>query len=236
MRLLIPFVVACSGTPVELDLALSPADGQSDVGAFQPLVLLGDVQFPEEAPTPQVIRVVSLPDGGFVDGQVLPFGRGLAFWPDDPWPVDRSFVWTVVQPLDDVRQPTLRLPDSILGSATFHTDNRVEVLAATVPPTNELCLVASRPLLSADVGRLALSVNDEPARIASVRWLEPDQLGARELPEDDAGLGAACVVVDGGAEAGDRLRSTIDGRSTLVVVQDAPTVDVVASLRRESMP
>lgn len=232
MRSLLLLLLACNGTPDERDLRIAPADGQSDVGAFQPLVVLGDVGFPAEAPVPQVIEVIDLVEGGFVSGVTVRQGDGLAFVADEPWPPDRSFLWTLAQPLDEVRRPEIELPAAVLGSAVFRTDNRFDVLAATVPATDELCLVASRPVLSADLATLDLASGGEALAVGSVRYLEPSQLTGVELPDGDAGLGGVCLVVTPAIVPGAMLRVQTFAGSALLPVGADDVVTVTDTLRR----
>lgn len=232
MRFLLPLLFACNGGPSDRDLFVSPADGQSDVGVFQPLVVLGDVGYPASAPVPQVIEVLSLEDGGFVAGTTVRRGDGLAFEPDAPWAADHSYLWSVVEPLDEVRQPGLDLPDQLLGARVFHTDNRITPLAATVLPSGELCVVTSRPVLSADVLELDLSRDGLPVTVGSVRYLEPDRLHVVELPEEDAGLGGLCLVTSPSVEAGSTVRIGFRSGSAQLLTEDRDVAEVADDLRR----
>lgn len=230
---LLVLLTACAPEPSP-DVQVSPVDGQSDINAYQPLLLQGDFAFPEGVTPPTFIQVVDL-DGGFVAGEVVALDEGFGFFPADPWPADSTFVWTLQQPVDDVRRPQIELPSQALGSRVFHTDNRFTPLSATYTTTEEVCVVTSRPALSADVDRLVVTVNGDPAVLTSVRLLDAEQLGEPLHPEDN-GLGGFCAVLDVPVSVDTPVRFEASGRSTLLQLDDAPIDALVRALREDTAP
>ncbi len=227
------FVIGCQSYPAFDPFGISPADGRSDVGAFQPLVLLRtDLSF---APIPPLIRVVDLEVGGYVPGLMEVLPEGVAFIPDEPWPRDRYFAWTVEEPLDPPRQPTVDI-DGFGDTFVFNTYNRPEVLGVAYDGPDGICIVASQPLLLADLQRFEITTSTGISLTPiDTRIPEPNRLDVLDLPEEDAGLGTACLTFGQPVDPSMQLRFTADGHSSLHPVREL-SVTQIALLLHKTQP
>lgn len=237
MLKLVPLILlfACNGTAPQGPVRIAPADGQSNVGAFAPLVLFGTVDFPENAPVPNPFSVVDLTDGGSVPGRVERLDGALTFVADAPWQPGHSYAWTIRQPVDEVRRPSIVLPEQVLGTTLFHADNRLAPLAATVPPTGELCIVTSRPFLDSEISRFTFSIDGAEAELASFRALPADQLESAPLMLDDEGLGGLCALLSGIEVApGALVRIGVGDDTALTETSNVTATALVQALRKET--
>jgi hypothetical protein len=235
-RLSLLLLIACNPS-ADGPFRLAPADGQSDVAAFAELRVQGDFRFPDDQPLPEVMAVVDLEDGGLVAGRTRVEPDGLVFVPDGPWPPDRSFAWSIRPAPDEVRRPSLAIPSAIQGTTVFHTDNRLEPLAATVPATEELCLVVSRPYAESELNRLRISRDGEPLAVESVRVLEGEELETGPLEDDDQGLGGLCAIVaDAASLPTETIRIQLGATTTLLTVGEGAPATAVDTLRAGGNP
>ncbi|MCB9679797.1 MAG: hypothetical protein H6737_32120 [Alphaproteobacteria bacterium] len=221
--------------PVVVPQRIAPADGQTDVGPNQPLVVVGDVgHFPEDYPLPELVEVVDLEVGGIVPGSIESVDGALVFTPDAPWADDREYVWTLRDPYDESRRPEFEIEPSLQGTAFFSTARELRVIHAAWSASDELCVLTSQPVLAFEVeSRMRITLDDEPVPIAAFRILDDAELVQEDLADGDSGIGGVCLTVSArvGAASG---RIFVDESAWLRELFHVEPADMVAAVRRGS--
>lgn len=214
-------LVACEDLPG----MIAPFDGRSDVNANEPLRVQGGAnQIPPDYPAGNVITVVDLQDGGFIDGRALTDGADVLFYPTDSWPSDRRFAWSFMDPDHVPHGPEMPVDEGLAGTAVFSTANAPEVLAVE-EDDGRPCLVLSQPIEDAEALDLRVSVDDVEVD-ASVRSLD-----SAWDPYDG---GAVALCLDGVAVApGQSVRAWVDERGPWRHPAEAHDT-IVARLFREA--
>ncbi|MEZ4319201.1 MAG: hypothetical protein R3F61_16925 [Myxococcota bacterium] len=232
---LLVLVAGCASEPEVALQRITPANGQTDVGRFVPLVVAGDVgHFPADYPLPDLFTVVDLDGGGTIPGTVTYDGERLVFAPDEAWPDDRDYLWTVRDPLDESRRPELEIDPALQGSASFSTRRELRILHAGWSETSELCVLTSQPLLPTDVSqRIHVTLDDLEVDVLASRILEPEALDQTDLENGDNGIGAVCLRLTGPQDAA-RARIFVDDASWLRDLFHVEPLDMVAAVRRGS--
>ena len=180
--LLVP-LVACE----ELPGMIAPFDGRTDVGANDPLVVQGGANhIPPDYPPGNVITVVDLQDGGFIDGDAVTDGPDVLFYPAEGWAEARRFAWTFMDPDHVPHGPEMPVAEGLAGTAVFSTEDAPEVLAVE-EDDGRPCLVLSQPVADVDALELRVKVDDVDGK-AMVHVL------AHEA--DDQALGEINMVID----------------------------------------
>lgn len=193
-------LVACE----ELPGMIAPFDGRSDVGSGDPLVVQGGAnQIPPDYPAGNVITVVDLLDGGFVDGEVVTDGPDVLFYANEGWAEARRFAWTFMDPDHVPHGPEMPVDEALAGTAVFSTEDAPEVLAVE-EDDGRPCLVLSQPIDDVDALDLRVTIDDvdvdASTRSLNAAW-DPYDGGANALC-----LETATVV------PGQSVRTWIDGR------------------------
>lgn len=221
---------------------VAPADGQSGVAQYQPLLVRGAAaDLPADYPLdPATIRVVDLEDGGFVEGNLRISGADLLFVPVTGWSQGHRYAWTVSEPLPEAHGPEVGLNDGLIGSAVFSTGAELDALGAGLDEANgQACVVLSRPLQPEDAARIVVS--DLLGEVIPVTWalVPSDDLidDPWELLPGDEGLAVICAVVPPRDALPDEVRVQWgDGPPTRLLLERIPVADVIARLRREVTP
>lgn len=195
--------LGCTGNgESEVAPRLAPADGQTDVGAFQPIELDGyGVRFPTDHPLPDFVSVVEQQTLMPVAGELTSTEEGVAFVPDERWAADTDFLITVSEPLEDSREPGFRLPvdeegEPYLGVTGFSTRNDPRPLLLLISG-DRFCMVASQPLLPADLQRLTVDRGGVRIAPSSLDVLDPQDFEDEVPSGEDRGLGVVCGPGDG---------------------------------------
>ncbi len=215
-------LVACK----ELPGMIAPFDGRSNVDGGEPLVVQGGAnQIPPDYPAGDVITVVDLQDGGFVEGRSITDGPDVLFYSTEPWPASRRFAWTFMDPDHVPHGPEMPVTEGLSGTAVFSTEDAPEVLAVE-EDAGRPCLVLSQPIEDAEALDLRVTVDDVDVD-ASTRSLD----GAWD-PYDG---GATALCLDGVSVApGQSVRAWVDGRGPWRHPAEAHDT-IVARLFREAL-
>jgi hypothetical protein len=214
-------LVACE----ELPGMIAPFDGRTNLDAREPLRVQGGAnQIPPDYPAGNVITVVDLLDGGFVDGTVVTDGMDVLFHPAADWPTGRRLAWTFMDPDHVPHGPEMPVEVGLRGTAVFSADDGAEVLAVE-EDGGRPCLVLSQPI--EDVDALVLRVTVDDVDVESI---------ARSLDGawDPYDAGATAMCLDGVSVApGQSVRVWVDGRGPWRHPAEAHDT-IVARLFRES--
>lgn len=165
---------------------ITPFDGRTLVDLEAPLVIIGGaVEIPPNYPVGDLISVVDLEDGGFVEGQVVVRDLDVSFHPTGGWREGRRYAWTFADPEHMPHGPELPVPEALRGTAVFSTADAPEVVAVALEG-GEACLVLSQPVEDIDALDVRITLDDAEV---------PD--AAFELRDDWDGYGggatAACL-------------------------------------------
>lgn len=151
------FIAGCTQTS---DFSISPMDGLTAVSPDEPLVAYGAArEIPPGYPLGDLITVVDLADGGYVDGEVMVEGTDLSFYPAQNWSGDRRYAWTVGEDEHVTHGPELPIPEESRGTAVFSRIGRPEALGAWSEDP-DVCVLLSQPEVALNVRDLRLTVND----------------------------------------------------------------------------
>lgn len=237
VRTLLPLLVlgACT-TPVDpVPPLVFPADGQTDVGVFQALVLEGyGMNMPDDIDLPSFVTVIDQALDQDVPGTLTRNARGIEFLPDIPWAPDTPYLWTAVPPLGGTRQVEFDFPRDaegipLAGSAQFSTAGGIEPLQLS-QGAGEFCVITSRPAQPVEIATLALQFGDERREPTTVEAVPPEDYEQAALPFGDRGVGVLCGPIPGEG----RIERVWFGDSSLLVPEASASTasDAVATLRR----
>jgi hypothetical protein len=181
----------CGGPEVDT-FFVAPPSGTTHVPIDAPLqVRLDEIAWPDGEPIPpDLVQVVDLVDGGFVDGELSWSGRDVLFEPELGWRAGHRYAWTVQEPVPRARQPVMRIPDGVTGEAIFDTASQVEALDA-VRDEDRLCLLFSQRFAPVALD-LTLDGAWTPGLPVEVMDVVLTEVEAVPLP--DGALGAVCTV------------------------------------------
>lgn len=226
---------ACAPLPGESPPAafIAPLDGQTAVPAgLDLLVSTRGIDLPEDYPlSDDVIRVVDLDDGGLIRGTVLRDGAELRFRAAGGWEPGHRYLWSVSEPPSAAREPTLELPDEVLGDASFEAGTGRAVLDAGVDGSGQLCLLLS---LWLDVPPTDLALELDGAPVDPTWYLRDEWATARaaHLLPGDPGVSLACAT-ELAPRRGQGLRVAWGDEPPVWFVLDAvDAVDLSADERR----
>ena len=183
---------------------IAPFDGRTAMDADQPLVVQGGAnQIPPDYPAGDVITVVDLQDGGFVEGHAVTDGADVLFYAADGWPEARRFAWSFMDPTHVPHGPEMPVEEGLAGTAVFSTQDAPDVLAVE-EDDGRPCLVLSQPIDDVDALELRVTIDDVDVE-ASTRSLN--------AAWDPYGGGATALCVEGAEVVpGQTVRTWVDGR------------------------
>jgi hypothetical protein len=216
------WLLACNPPP---QLFVEPFDGSSAVAITDPLTVHLDTRYPEGEPVPDdVLTVVDLDGGGFVEGTTTFVDGDVVFEPTSPWSLGGRYGWAVAQPLPSTRGPLLQVPPELVGESSFRVGGAPELLDAAVEG-DALCLLFSGPVDTLP----QLEIDGEAfAELES----EPHLL---RLPGASSDAHGRCVELP--ARLGDLVRYTdAQGETSAATVAEGTLTDAWKARHRWSLP
>jgi hypothetical protein len=151
-------VVGCGADPEPPGPSyIAPFVGQTAVDVATPLLVRGaGAVLPPDYAMAEAIRVVALPGGGFIDGDVVSDGDDLTFVADGGWVDGQRYAWTVDPLIGVPHGPELGIADGVEGTGVFTAGDDPTVLDVGLTE-DQACLLLSQDWDSAP---LQISVND----------------------------------------------------------------------------
>lgn len=214
---------------------IAPLAGQSGLALESSLMVrTGGERLPTDLGLPSLIAVADA-EGNPVSGSLTVDRDALLFTPDQPWESDATYTWSLVQPDQRGHVLQVRLPEHLLGTATFTTSQTLRPLAASFDEvTRETCIVFSRSFTFDDRELILLSVDGSRLDDAVIR-LTPEQDWLLPYPLLPGDLGVDILCTDPDVLTGPNVQLEVQ-RGTeppwTLEVTDQPIGDVITTLRR----
>jgi hypothetical protein len=199
------FLLACADQAANSGGHIAPFDGQTQVLLDQSLQLVAPgLDMPGDAPLPtDILSVINLETGGFVQGAATRSGNTVEFTPSVKWQHGFTYRWSVTQPLPESRRPQVVVPPALLGDATFKAGNGSAILDAGVAEDGALCLLLSRHVVSMP-DTIEMTLDEVAIDISGGIWQLRHELDevSLDLPFGDRGATVVCWtdapgVIDG---------------------------------------
>lgn len=237
--LLLPLLAACDQPEPTIGGDrdyIAPAHRQTRVPSDLPLlVAVRDLLIPPDYPAGELLHVVDVGSESAVAGEVIVEPGAVWFVPESDWEPGHRYLWTVDRAETVPHGPEYGLPNTLIGTAVFEVDDRLDLVGATLERTTDPCFVFSQPVDDRPIEAMELSVEGQPVAVASVFfpgvewWKEPYEL----LPED-RGIDMVCMTTEDLLAPDVPVTVTWEDREWTVRMERRRPGDLVASELRRS--